>query len=479
MNQLSQHPIAEEFRALLVDDEPLYCRALGAALERQGIRCELTYNGAQALEMAKKGSFELVLLDHRLPDASGIELIPHLLALMPNASVVVMTAYQTVNDAVHAMRQGAEDYVVKQPSAEPIVSRAKQFLRRHRSRALDDLRRQQALPLKEFPGLLGDSTAMRQVRAQLSQAATSADTTVLITGETGVGKEVAARHLHQLTCGDQPSAQAPWVTVDCIALPENLAESLLFGHERGSFTGADQTRIGAFEQVRNGTLFLDEIGDMKNIQGKLLRVLESRSFRRVGSLKEQGFRGRVIAGTNRDLKALVDGGEFRLDLFQRLCVFPIQLPPLRKRGDDVRLLAEHFVDLFARKLDKQIEAISPAAMRHLRSYPYPGNVRELRHIIERAVILADGALVEPRHLFPHVLASASPAKQTTDEPQNLAKPGLDFELGVDTLGDLEERVIRQALERADYVKTEAARLLGISRFQLLRRLDKYGIADNR
>jgi DNA-binding NtrC family response regulator len=448
-----------DFRVLVVDDEELYARAIGRELERLGIRADLTFSAREALRRAAQRRYHVVLLDHRLPDDDGLRIIPLLRAQQPSTSVVMMTAFQTIANAVQAIRQGAEDYVVKETSLEPLIERVLEIRRREEIRHA-------ASGWKEPPreGLLGQSPQMVQVVEQLRKCATSPETTVLITGETGVGKEVACRFLHGIS---RPPG-APFVAVDCLALPENLAESLLFGHEKGAFTGADQPSVGAFEEARDGTVFLDEIGDMGALQGKLLRVLEGRSFRRVGSAKDIPLRARVVAATNRDLSDEIEKGAFRLDLYQRLSVYPIHIPPLRARGEDVLVLAEHFRQMFADKLDKKIEPIGDAVAGRLRAYAYPGNVRELKNIIERAVILAEAGRIELRHLPQRVLDERPVVEVDAGMP-------FDFVPGVDTLESLEERMVVQAMRRAKGVRTEAARLLGISRFQLLRRMEKYGI----
>jgi two-component system response regulator HydG len=452
--------MSETFRALVVDDEQLYTEAIGRELARQKIDCDLAYSGAEALHRVEGATYGAILLDHRLPDHDGISLIPLLLARQPSATLVMMTAYHTIPNAVQAIRHGAEDYLIKETSLAPLVERVLEIRRRQELR-------DEAGGWHEDRGVppLGRSPGMSRMLEQLRKIAQSPETTVLITGETGVGKEVAARYLHELS---RP-AGSPMVNVDCVALPDNLVESLLFGHEKGSFTGAEHTTIGAFEKAGAGTLFLDEIGDMDQLQGKLLRVLESRSFHRVGSLQEITLRARVVAATNRDLKALVDAGSFRLDLYQRLCVFPIHIPPLRERGEDVLLLAEHFRAFFSEKLGKEIEPLDGGVRERLLSYDYPGNVRELKNVMERAVIMADGARIEPKHLPQRVLETN---RRPEGADSNLA---FDFVPGIDTLESLEKRMIRQALQRSGNVKAEAARLLGISRYQLLRRMDKYCI----
>jgi two-component system, NtrC family, response regulator AtoC len=450
--------MSQPFWALIVDDEDLYAQAIGRELGRQGISCDLAYNCREALRLVESRQYGVILLDHRLPDDDGIRIIPQLLAQQPEAALVMMTAYQTIPNAVRAIRHGAEDYIVKEASLAPILERVLEL----RQRA--QLREKAQGTADVCQGLLGRSSAMRLVVDQLNKVAVAKDTTLLLTGETGVGKEVACRYLHSLS---RP-AGSPLLVVDCLALPENLAESLLFGHERGAFTGAQELQMGAFEEARDGTVFLDEIGDMESGQGKLLRVLESRSFRRLGSSREIPLRARVVAATNQDLSALVQAGRFRQDLFQRLAVFPINIPPLRERGDDILLLAEHFRVLHGERLNKPTEPFDTEVSQALLNYAYPGNVRELKNIIERAVILTESARIELRHLPQRVLALGRKGPLPTASP-------LEVVPGVDSLADVEVRMIRQAMNRARNVRTEAAKLLGISRYQLLRRMQKFGM----
>jgi DNA-binding NtrC family response regulator len=451
--------MSQPFRALVVDDEDLYAQAIEREISRQGIFCDLAYNCREALEFAASRQYGVILLDHRLPDDDGIRIIPQLLAQQPDAALVMMTAYQTIPNAVQAIRHGAEDYIVKEASLAPILERVLELRQRAQLR-------EEALGTADAKcqGLLGCSRAMRLVIDELSKVAVAKDTTLLLTGETGVGKEVACRFVHSLS---RP-AGSPLVVVDCLALPENLAESLLFGHERGSFTGAQESQIGAFEEARDGTVLLDEIGDMEQGQGKLLRVLESRTFRRLGSSREIPLRARVVAATNQDLSALVQAGRFRQDLFQRLAVFPIRIPPLRERGDDILLLAEHFRILYGERLNKPTEPLTAEVNEALLGYAYPGNVRELRNIIERAVILTESPRIELRHLPQRVLTLGGKESWAPTRPVEVVP-------GVDSLVDVEVRMIRQAMRRAGSVRTEAAKLLGISRYQLLRRMRKFGM----
>ena len=451
--------MSQPFWALVVDDEDLYAQAIGREMGREGISCDLAYSCREALRCVENRQYRVILLDHRLPDDYGIRIIPQLLSQQPDAAVVMMTAYQTIPNAVRAIRHGAEDYIVKEASVAPILERVLELRRRAQ------LREEARGPADaKCEGLVGRSSAMRVAIDELKKVAVAKDTTLLLTGETGVGKEVACRFVHSLS---RPAA-SPLVVVDCLALPENLVESLLFGHERGAFTGAQELRTGAFEEARDGTVFLDEIGDMEMGQGKLLRVLESRTFHRLGSSRELPLRARVVAATNQDLSALVQAGRFRQDLFQRLSVFPIRIPPLRERGDDILLLAEYFRLLYSERLNKPTEPFATEISEALLGYAYPGNVRELKNIIERAVILTESPRIELRHLPQRVLSLGRKRPLPSHQP-------LEVVPGVDSLADVEERMIRQAMNRARNVRTQAAKLLGISRFQLLRRMQKIGM----
>ncbi len=459
-------PLNPSFRVLVVDDEQLFAQAIGREITRLGIPCDLAYTGAEALALADKGSYHLVLLDHKLPDEDGLRLIPLLLARQIGSTVVMMTAFETIPNAVAAIRQGAEDYLVKQTSLKPLIEKVKEIRERYRTQGA-----RTGWEEHKQSGLIGVSAAVKRAVAAMEKVAKSPDTTVLLTGESGVGKEVAALHLHRLSCPDG----APFIPVDCVALPATLVESILFGHEKGAFTGADKTTDGAFAKAGNGTVFLDEIGDMTpELQGKLLRLLETRRFQRVGSVQEQTMRARVVAATHRDLAALVKEGKFRFDLYQRLSVFPVAIPPLRERREDILPLARHFIAFFSRKLGREPQPLSAEMEEILQNYPYPGNVRELKNILERAIVLSGDEPLGPQHLPERMMRV--PAVPNVSGADGIGVP-IDFIPGVDTLETLEKKMIISALRKTKGVKTAAAELLGISRFQLLRRIEKYGLNE--
>jgi DNA-binding NtrC family response regulator len=451
--------MSQSFRALIVDDEDLYAQAIGREIGRQGITFDLAYNCREALQLVGSHRYGVILLDHRLPDDDGIRIIPQLLARQPDAALVMMTAYQTIQNAVRAIRHGAEDYIVKEASVAPILDRVVELRRRAQIRETSLGSAEQ-----KARGLLGRSIAMRRVIEQLKKVARANDTTLLLTGETGVGKEVACRYVHALS---RPP-HAPLVVVDCLSLPEHMAETLLFGQQRGSFEVGPDDPIGAFEEAGEGTVFLDEISDLARCQGKLLRVVENRAFCRLGSTREIPMRARIVAATNQDLAALVHNGRFRQDLFQRLSVFPVHIPPLRERGEDILHLADHFRLHFSERMKKIVEPLSAEVNEVLAGYNYPGNVRELKNIMERAVILTESSRIELKHLPDRIFSA-------TSEPPVERDRSVQAVPGVDHLADVEVRMIQQAMSRAGNVRTEAAKMLGISRFQLLRRMQKFGL----
>jgi DNA-binding NtrC family response regulator len=450
------------FRVLVIDDEPVWAGAIARSLERRGVPTDVAHSAADGLRRVERERYGLVLLDHRLPDEDGLRLIPLLTAALPGVVVVMMTAYEAVTHAVQAIRLGAEDYLAKSPSVTPVVERALEVRERLRVR-----NHVQGWRDTSEEGLLGDAPGLRSVRRQLQLVARSPETTVLFHGESGAGKEVAARELHRLTF---PDGTARFLAVDTGAVPGSLAESLLFGHEKGAFTGADRTRRGYFEEVGDGTLFLDEIGDMGlELQGKFLRALENRVFQRVGSAEERSLRARVVAATNRDLDEAVARGTFRFDLYQRLSVFPIRLPPLRERPEDIALLADHFAAFFAARLGRTLAPLGEEVRELLATYDYPGNVRELRNIMERAIIQTEDGRVRPSDLPERVVVAARRPLRPRGKSYTL-----DIVPGVDTLDSVHRTMIERALDEAGGVKAEAARLLGISRYQLLRRLERLG-----
>ncbi len=461
-----------EFLTLIVDDEETYAISLRRLLSRRGIRADVAGSWKAGLERARSGRYDLVILDHMLPDGSGLDLIPHIRALRPPPTVLMMTAFGTIENAVEAMRRGATDYVTKTTELPAIVERVVDAQRVQSARP-EPATTDAVVDLSKFAGLLGESPAIEEARRKITEVARSPDTTVLLHGESGTGKGVAARALHMLS----PRSKEPFVAIDCVSLPATLAESELFGHEKGAFTGAEQKKPGKLELAGRGTVLFDEIGDMaEGLQGKLLRVLEERTFDRIGGVKPVDFQARVISASHRDLGELVEAGKFRLDLYHRLSVFPIRIAPLRERGGDVLLLTEHFIAEYAQRMARRPLQLSSGARELLAAYEFPGNVRELKNVIERAVILATTDEITPE-LLPERVRDAEGRR-----PVQLGMVGsgpsglrLEFRPGADTLEGFERRLLEEALKLSSGKKSRAAEILGISRFALLRRMEKFGL----
>jgi DNA-binding NtrC family response regulator len=458
----------ERARILVVDDKEnivkLFARILG-----DGYQLTTAADGGRAISLVATQPFDVVVTDLRMPGADGFEVLRAVKARAPETEVIMMTAYATVGDAVEAMKQGAYDYLQKPfdpDDASLVVARA---LERKRSKAQAASSRREVEGLDSFHGLVGRSAGMRAVYTLLEQAG-RLDITVLLNGETGTGKELAARAVHYL--GARKDRR--FVPVNCGALPAELVESELFGHARGAFTGAAGMKRGLFEEAEGGTIFLDEIGELPlPVQVKLNRVLQEKELRRVGDTAGIKVDVRVIAATHRDLKAEVQAGRFREDLYYRLHVFPVVLPPLRDRREDIPLLASHFLEKHARVLGRPLTAFDPDALRALTGYPWPGNVRELENAIERAVAVGDGQSVQLRDLPADVRGlqeGAIPAEQLARMPYReaveLARDRVTRDYLVALLRELDGNVTRAA-ERA-----------GMARESLHRLLKRYGVRSD-
>jgi DNA-binding NtrC family response regulator len=395
-----------------------------------------------------------VLLDYRLPDIDGLEILRRIRGGKdPDLGVILVTAFGTMESAIEALRLGAQDYVIKPMPPEQLLSTVERAL--EATQIQRSLRRAQEKQVgsRRFAYLVGESPAMLELLDLIARVAAISQARVLLLGETGTGKSLVARALHE----SSPRADRSFAQINCATLPESLVEVELFGAEAGAFTDAREPRPGLIEQAIGGTLFLDEIGAMPlSLQPKLLHFLESGTYRRVGGTREFQADVRIIAATNRDLEQAMKEGEFRADLYFRLQVLPIYIPPLRERGDDIILLAHHFLHRFSQEFGKKIHSLDADAEAILRRYPWPGNVRELRNIIERAVLLTQGTILSPRDLVG-------------------LKPEAAPEEDVLSLDEVEKRQIFRVLERTDGNKTEAARLLGISRETLRKKLQSFGI----
>ena len=452
---------------LLVDDDTRFAERLARRLTKEGHDVQHAATGATAERMLKEGSPDVLLLDLMLPDMGGLELLEKAASRETSPTTLVMTAHASVSTAVEAMRLGALDYLTKPIDLDALLLKLKHAgeligLRSDLDYLLD--REQKGVGLGRF---IGSCPAMVQVYEKIREVAKTDNTTVLVTGPSGTGKEVAARAVHALSA----RCKRPLMQIDCTAIPVNLMESELFGHERGAFTGADRAKKGLLELANGGTLFLDEIGDMApELQGKLLRVLQERQFRRVGGTHDLQFDVRVIAATNQELEAMCKDGRFRQDLYFRLKVFELCLPPLSDRGDDIVDLAEAFLLDYARAFRKGVKSLDIEAREALLSYSFPGNVRELKSIMEQAVILSKGPTITRDLLSLPSGQDSVPLSTTRPPPLSLDA------LGEEPLLVAERELIRQALLRAGGNKRRAAEMLGISRFALQRKVEKLTMA---
>lgn len=441
---------------LVVDDEHAIRLSLAGKLRQAGYRV-MEADSLQAAKKRLEESVDVALLDYRLPDGSAFELLERLRQSPIDVPAILMTGHSSVPNAVKAMKAGAFHYVSKPIDFEELLKLVDQAL------AATQIKREVREMNSEAPEgeglLIGRSQEMKKVRTLIEQVAQSPASTVLVTGESGTGKDLVARSIHARSS----RAPGPFLNITCSALPAALLESELFGHERGAFTDAKQKKLGLFEQADGGTVFLDEIGEMEpGPQAKLLRFLEDKSFRRVGGAGDLHADIRIVAATNVDLRDAVKKGSFREDLYYRLAVLTIRIPALRDREGDAEMLATYFVDRFNQEFGKEIEGIDPTAMDLIRRYPWPGNVRELKNSIERAVLLAEG----PRLTLTDFELLASAAE--TDTRFRLPASGIDIR-------DVERSFVEQALERARGNRTRAAKLLGMNRDQIRYRIQHFGL----
>lgn len=451
-------------RVLVVDDETSMRRVLEIMLQKMGHETRAAGNGRDALALAQKESFDLVLTDLRMPEMDGIALIEALRAHKVEAPVILLTAYGTVESAVHAMKIGAYDYILRPFDVEAVERTITRALTTERARRENQFLREEVE--KGWGEFIGRSAAMQQVYDLIHQVAPST-TNVLITGETGTGKELAARAIHRAS----PRQAALFVPINCAAIPDDILESELFGHTRGSFTGASHDRVGKFEMAHGGTIFLDEITEMPlPMQAKLLRVLQEREIERLGSNRRVPVDIRLIVATNRTPRQAVQDGVLREDLFYRINVFTVEMPPVRARVGDIPVLVTHFLAQHGRKLGYDALDITARALQTLQQYPWPGNVRELENVLERAVVLSRGHSIDSEHLPQEIAAPSAPPsvaeRSASPEPPSLPQ----------AIEQLEKKFIARALAEAGDNKSKAARALDISERALWYKVKKYGLS---
>jgi two-component system response regulator AtoC len=451
-------------RILIIDDEAGVRASLSLILEDDGYQARSAASAQAALEILRSERFDVVLCDVRMPGRDGLSLLPEIVELQPEATVLVMSAHGNVDQALAAVRAGAWDYLAKPFPPDELLLTIRKAEERERLRRENQRLRRELRARRPGKGRMVHSGSMREV-AELIEGAAEFKTTVLITGESGVGKEVVAREVHERS----ERASGPFIAVNCGAIPESLIESELFGHARGAFTGASTDAPGMFREADAGTLFLDEIGELPlQTQVALLRVLQEAEVRPVGEAKSIPVDVRIIAATSRDLEAMVARGEFRADLFYRLNVLRIALPPLRERSEDIPALAEELLASLCARLGRRSEALGPEVIERLQAYGWPGNIRELENALERALILARGAALEPKHFaFPG-------APDPVSHGQASAPRATDLSIKRQ-VRRLEERLIRQALAATGGNRTQASRLLELSARALQYKLKEYAI----
>jgi two-component system response regulator HydG len=447
---------------LIVDDEPSIVESLTKIFKREGMTVMSAGDGQAGLEMLRKHRVGVLLTDLMMPRTTGMDLLKAAKTVAPETEVVLMTAYGTVETAVEAMKEGAYDFVTKPLKRAHVVKIVKNALEKQ-SLVVENRALRAQLAEKRRRTIIGTSLAWRRTMDMVMQAAPS-DATVLLLGESGTGKELLARAIHE----NSARADQPFIAINCAAIPESILEAELFGYEKGAFTGATTAREGRFEAAHGGTLFLDEIGEMsRHVQVKLLRVLQEQEIERLGGGgKTRPVDIRLIAATNVDLGKAVADGQFREDLYYRLNVIPVTIPPLRDRRDDIPLLAQHFIQLYAEKNGKVVTGCSRAAIERLCDYPWPGNVRELENAIERAVVLSRDSVIGDEALPIEIRDAASPAGRPSG-------PALSFAVGT-PLAEIEMRVIRETLRHTGGDKRLAAKLLGIATRTIYRRLEAAG-----
>lgn len=454
-------------RILVVDDEESIREFLEIMLKKEGYEITLAEDGLKAKEILVKKSFDMIISDLQMPNMTGLELLKHVKESYPDLVFMMITAFGTTETAVEAMKMGAYDYLTKPFKIDEVRLNILNALRSKNLEVENRSLKKELTKEYSFQNMIGNSTAMHQV-FDLVRRVSQAPTNILITGESGTGKEVVAKAIHY----NGPLKDKPFVTINCGAIPENLMESEMFGHKKGSFTGAVVDKVGLFEVADDGTLFLDEVGELPlSIQVKLLRAIQERIIRRVGGTEDMKINVRIIAATNRNLEDMVQKGSFRQDLYYRLNVINIKTPSLRERKDDIPLLAGHFLKKYNERLNKNISGISVEAMEILKKYDYPGNVRELENMIERTVALEGGATILPESLPPMVNTNTGRKLASSSEIE-IGEDGIDLDK---VMGQIEKELLVKAIHAAGGVKKRASKLLKITFRSMRYRAEKYNL----
>jgi len=454
---------------LVVDDEHSMREFLEIMLNKEGYQVATAAGGGEAIDLLKNSDFDLVITDIRMKEIDGLEVLKKCKELHPNTIVIMISAYASTSTAVEAMKWGAYDYLPKPFKVREIKAVIRDALQTAEAQESQEMEVGDTADAIDYHGIVGGSPEIKKILELLPRIA-AATSNVLITGESGTGKELIAKAIHR----ESPRNDRPFVTVNCGSVPETLMESELFGHKKGSFTGATATRSGLFEAAHGGTLFLDEIAELSPpVQVKLLRAVQEKTFKMVGGSEEISVDARIISATNRDLERDVMEGKFREDLYYRLNVINIHMPPLRERPDEIPLLAHHFLEKYSKEMGKDIRKISAFALDILKSYNFPGNIRELENIIERSVALESSNIVLPDSLTLSSFKQTQVRSKAETVTLTLPQEGIDLD---NVLGHLEQDLLQQALDRTRGAKQKAAELLGISFRSFRYRLAKYGLA---
>lgn len=456
-------------RILVVDDEESIREFLEIMLRKEGYEITLAEDGLRAKDLLTKKTFDMVISDLQMPGMTGLELLKHVKESYPDLTFMMITAFGTTENAVEAMKMGAYDYLTKPFKIDEVRLNVYNALRAKNLETENRVLRKELVKEYNFQNMVGNSPVMHQV-FDLVRRVSMTPTNILITGESGTGKEVVAKAIHY----NGPLKDKPFVTVNCGAIPENLMESEMFGHKKGSFTGAIVDKAGLFEAADGGTLFLDEVGELPlTIQVKLLRAIQERTIRRVGANEDMKVDVRIIAATNRDLEDMVKAGTFRQDLYYRLNVINIRTPSLRERKEDIPLLAKHFLKKYNERMNKNIGAISDEVMQLLVKYDYPGNVRELENLIERTVALEAGNTILPESL-PPMVNTPSGRKMASSQEIEIGEEGIDLDKVV---GQIEKEILIKAIHAAGGIKKRAAKLLNITFRSMRYRIEKYNLGS--